>query len=178
MCDCDRECFWTGRSGDWSLLDFICPHLDSTKSPVATSQLTHVWTAPESWAICYSWLWMVWGQPSGIGESLFLRCVSRLRHSPSGCHAAEYPATLFLSFLCSASNEREAVEHLELQRGSSCWALQVPRRASLWAAAGRQMEAIFPSLVNEMIQTFQLKNCRTLSGNTFFIYDKTYFLFF
>lgn len=82
------------------------------------------------------------GQPPGIGESLFSKCMSRLRHSPSGCCAAEHPATLFLSFLGSAaSNQGEAVEHLELQRGSSCRDLRVPRRVSVWATVGRQMES-------------------------------------
>lgn len=90
-------------------------------------------------------LWMVWGSDWNSlfynNGSLFSRCVSRLSHSPSGCHAMEHSATIFLSFLLStASNQGEAAEHLELQRGSSCWDVQAPRRASLWAAVGQQME--------------------------------------
>lgn len=124
------------------------------------------------------------GQLSGIGESLFSRCMSRLRHSPSGCCAAEYPATLFLSFLFSAANNhREAVEHLELQRGSSCWELWVPRRASLWATVGRQMESWshipFPSewddsdISIKILQGIVREHCFDIWQNVFSSFFKT-----
>lgn len=42
MCYYERGHIGTGRNGDWSLLHFVCPHLDSAQSPEASSQLTHV----------------------------------------------------------------------------------------------------------------------------------------
>lgn len=116
------------------------------------------------------------GQPSGVGESLLLRCVG------------------------------SGTAHLVAMQQSTQQYLFFPSSAPLWAAIGKllniwsckgeaaaqsskfpeellsglqqgcrwRVEALFPSLVNKMTQTFQFRNRRTLSGNTFFMYDKTF----
>lgn len=114
-------------------------------------------------------------QPTGIGESLRPRCVSRLRHGPSGCHAAASSISLsFLPLLCCK------------QPGGSCWTFGVAKgkqlwRATnsqkrfLWAVTGRHMGSWsripFPSEQDDSGIAVK-NNCRTLSGNAFFIDDK------
>lgn len=115
------------------------------------------------------------GQPSGVGESLLLRGVGS---NTAHLVAMQQSTQQYLFFPTSAPLWAAIGKLLniwsckgEAAAQSSKFPEELP--SGLQQGCRWRVEALFPSLVNKMTQTFQFRNCRTLSGNTFLMYDKT-----